>query len=188
MNSDSKEITYLFKKANWDEIPLSNEMEKAGLNCIFLSGYAAVGVAIASNVIDVVTCWIDCQLQMSDLRENQAVGKSKDLYLIFIISDIDVSALFDLQTIVNDTHVCRKICIERKGRTLEETLMDTPFLKLVDHDEKIDSQVPNVVMELSKKHGMSNLLLNDLSTRSAGAILERLLSGAYKNEGESNED
>ena len=188
MNSDSEEITYLFKKANWDEIPLSNEMEKASLNGIFFSGYAAVGVVIASSVSDVVTCWIDCQLQMSDLREKRAVGKSKDLYLIFIVSDIDVSALFDLQTIVNDTHVCRKICIERKGRTLEETLMDTPFLKLVDHDEKIDSQVPNVVMELSKKNGMTNLLLNDLSTRSAGAILERLLSGTYKNEGESNED
>ncbi len=188
MKSDTEQIAYLFKEANWDEIPLSNEMKEAGLNGIFLSGYAAVGVAIASSVSGVVTCWIDCQLQMSDLRENQAVGKNKDLYLIFIISDIDVSALFDLQTIVNDTHVCRKICIERKGRTLEETLMDTPFLKLVDHDEKIDSQVPNAVMELSKKHGMSNLLLNDLSTRSAGAILERLLSGTYKNKGESNED
>ena len=188
MKSDAEQIAYLFKEADWDEIPLSNEMEEAGFTGIFVSGYAAVGVIIARSIIDVVNSWIDCQLQMSDLRENPAVGKSKDLYLIFIVSDIDVSALFDLQTIVNDTHVCRKICIERKGRTLEETLMDTPFLKLVDHDEKIDSQVPNVVMELSKKHGMSNLLLNDLSTRSAGAILERLLSGAYKNKEESNED
>jgi hypothetical protein len=188
MKSDSEEIAYLFKEANWDEFPLSNEMEKGGLSGIFLSGYAAVGVVIANNTSDVVTCWIDCQLQMSDLRENQAVGKSKDLYLIFIVSDIDVSELFDLQTIVNDTHVCRKICIERKGRTLEETLMDTPFLKLVHQDARKDSQVPNAVMELTKKHGISDLLLNDLSTRSAGAILEKLLSGAYKNEGECNED
>jgi hypothetical protein len=188
MKDDREEISSVFKKAEWEEVPLSHDMERAGLNGIFISGYAAVGVVIASSASDVVTCWIDCQLQMSDLRENQAVGKNRDLYLIFIVSDIDVSALSDLQTIVNDSHVCRKICIERNGRTLEETLMDTPFLKLVDHDDKIDSQVPNVVMELSKKHGMSNLLLNDLSTRSAGAILERLLSGAYKNEGESDED
>lgn len=188
MKDNKEEISSVFKKAEWDEVPLSHDMEKAGLNGIFVSGYAAVGVVIAGSTSDVVSCWTDCQLQMSDLRENKAVGMEKDLYLIFIVLDIDVSELSGLQTIVNDTHVCRKICIERKGRTLEETLMDTPFLKLVDHDEKIDSQVPNVVMELSKKHGMSNLLLNDLSTRSAGAILESLLSGAYKNEGESDED
>jgi len=55
---------------------------------------------------------------MSDLRENKAVGMAKDLFLIFIVLDIDVSELSGLQPIVNDTHVCRKICIERKGRTL----------------------------------------------------------------------
>ena len=188
MKNDADQIALAFKEAEWEEVPLSHDMEKAGLNGIFVSGYAAVGVVIAGSTSNVVSCWIDCQLQMSDLRKNKAVGMEKDLYLIFIVLDIDVSELSGLQTIVNDTHVCRKICIERKGRTLEETLMDTPFLKLVAQQERKDSQVPNAIAELPKKHGMSRRLLDDLSSRSAGAILEKLLSGAYKNEGEYNED
>jgi len=187
MKSDTEQIAYLFKEANWDEIPLSNEMEKAGLNGIFLSAYAAVGVVIASSTSDVVTCWTDCQLQMSDLRENQAVGKNKDLYLIFIVSDIDVSALFDLQTIVSDTHVCRKICIERKGRALEEALMDTPFLKVVGQEKEKDDQLPDVAADLVS-HGISHQLLEDLARRSPKKILERLLAGKYKKGVHSNED
>lgn len=188
MKSDVEKIEYLFKEANWEEIPLSSEMKEAGLSGVFYSGYAAVGVVIKSSGYEVITSWTDCQLQMSDLRENKLIGKNKDLYLIFIVSEIDLPEFSDLHIVVNDTHVCRKICIERKGRTVEETLMDTPFLKLVNQDEKIDSQASNVAIELSRKYGMSNLLLNDLSTRSAAAILDKLLSGEYKNEAKSYED
>jgi len=43
MKDDKEKISSVFKKAEWDEVPLSHDMEKAGLNGIFVSGYAAVG-------------------------------------------------------------------------------------------------------------------------------------------------
>ena len=187
MKDNKEEISSVFKKAEWKEITLSHDMEKAGLNGIFVSGYAAVGVVIAGSTSDVVSCWTDCQLQMSDLRENKAVGMEKDLYLIFIVLDIDVSELSGLQTIVNDTHVCRKICIERKGRTLEETLMDTPFLKVVVQPKKTARKVPDAGVVLSE-YGMPHYLLKDLSSRSPVAILDRFLAGEYKNEVKSDEN
>ena len=88
-SSDLEEISSVFKKAEWKEIDLSHDMDKAGLNGIFVSGYAAVGVVIAGSTSDVVSCWTDCQLQMSDLRENKAFGMEKDLYLIFIVSCVN---------------------------------------------------------------------------------------------------
>lgn len=187
MKNDADQIALAFKEAEWEEVPLSHDMEKAGLNGIFVSGYAAVGVVIAGSTSDVVSCWTDCQLQMSDLRENKAVGMKKDLYLIFIVLDIDVLELSGLQTIVNDTHVCRKICIERKGKTLEETLMDTPFLKVVGQPKKTDTKVPDAGVALGE-HGMPHHLLKDLSSRSPVAILDKFLAGEYKNEVKSDEN
>ena len=187
MKDDAEQIAPVFKEAEWDEVSLSHDMEKAGLNGIFVCGYAAVGVVIAGSASDVVSCWTNCQLQMSDLRENKAVGMKKDLYLIFIVPDIDVSGLSGLQTIANDTHVCRKICIERKGRTLEEALMDTPFLKVVGQAKETDTKAPDAAVVLSE-HGMPHHLLNDLSSRAPGTILDRFLAGEYKNEVKSDEN
>lgn len=187
MKNDADQIALAFKEAEWEEVPLSHDMEEAGLNGIFVSGYAAVGVVIAGSTSDVVSCWTDCQLQMSDLRENKTVGMEKDLYLIFIVLDIDVSELSGLQTIVNDTHVCRKICIERKGRTLEETLMDTPFLKVVVQPKKTDTEAPDAAVIIGE-YGMPHHLLNDLSSRSPEAILDRFLDGEYKKEVKPDEN
>lgn len=186
MKNDIAIVTDVFKEAGWEGIPLSSKMKQAGLGGIFVSSYAAVGVVIAESTNDVLVNWIECQSQMSDLRENKDVGEEKDLYLLLIVSDIDESMLPDLQTVVNDTRVCRKICVEQKGRALEEVLMDTPFLKVVGHDEEKEDQIPGVAADLAS-HGMPHQLLEDLARRSPKKILENLLAGKYKKGGQSNE-
>ena len=187
MKEDIVQVADVFKEADWEEIPLSDKMKQAGLSGIFVSSYAAVGVIIADSTNEVLASWTECQSQMSDLRENKAVGKNKDLYLLLIVSDIDESMLPDLQTVVSDTHVCRKICIEQKGRALEEVLMDTPFLKVVGHEEETEDQMPGVAVDLAS-HGMPHQLLEDLARRSPKKILEQLLAGKYKKGVQSNED
>ncbi|MFH1975059.1 MAG: hypothetical protein ABIJ52_05800 [Pseudomonadota bacterium] len=187
MKDDIEQIAHMFTMAEWKYVPLSHDMKKSGLNGIFVCGYAAVGVVIVGGTSDVVSCWTDCQIQMSDLRKNKDIGIKKDLYLIFIVPDIEVSELKDLQTIINDTHVCRKICIERKGRSLEEALMDTPFLKVVGQPKKTDTKAPEATVDLSA-YGMPHHLLDDLSSRSPGTILDRFLAGKYKEEEKSDEN
>jgi len=59
MKNDADQIAHAFKEAEWEEVPPSHDMEKAGLNGIFVSGYAAVGVVIAGSTNDVVSCWTD---------------------------------------------------------------------------------------------------------------------------------
>ncbi len=187
MKNDIAIVADVFKEAGWGGISLSDTMKQAGLGGIFVSSYAAVGVVIAESTNYVLANWIECQLQMSDLRANKDVGEKKDLYLLLIVSDIDESMLPDLQTVVNDTHVCRKICVERKERALEEVLMDTPFLKVVGHEEEKEGQMPGVAADLAS-HGMPHQLLEDLARRSSKKILERLLAGKYKKGVQSNED
>ena len=187
MKNDIAIVADVFKEAGWEGIPLSDTMKQAGLGGIFVSSYAAVGVAISNSTNDVLANWAECQSQMSDLRENKAVGKNKDLYLLLIVSAIDESMLADLQTVVNDTYVCRKICIERKERALEEVLMDTPFLKVVGHDVEKEDQISSVAADLAS-HGMPHQLLEDLARRSSKKILEKLLAGKYKKGVQSNED
>lgn len=182
MKQDIEQVSEIFRAANWNEIPLSEEMQQPCLNGVYVCDYAAVGVVVCSTVKDVLSRWADCQVQISDLRQHVAVGLDKDLYLTFIFPEIDTTALGALQSIINDTHVCRKICIERRERTLKEALMDTPFFKVVDQEK----QLPEAPIDF-EDHGLSQQLLEDLARRSSSVVLQKLLSGKYK-KAERNED
>jgi|GEM_PF-6469025 len=175
MKQDAQQVSEIFRSAGWKEISLSEEMEKAGLDGVYVCDYAAVGLVISSTMNDVLQCWADCQVQISDLRKHEAVGLDKDLYLTFIFPEIDTTALDALQSIINDTHVCRKICIERRERTLKEALTDTPFFKVVDQEK----QLPEAPIDF-EDHGLSQQLLEDLARRSSSVVLQKLLSGEYK--------
>ena len=65
------------------------------------------------------------------LRDKKDVGMKKDLYLVFFIREFDAKEIQDLRDVINDTHVCRKICLELNGHSLKETLNDIPFLSKI---------------------------------------------------------
>lgn len=178
MKPDTEQASEIFRAANWKECPLSDEMKQAGLIGIYVCDYAAVGLVISSTVTDVLSHWADCQVHMADIRQNPAVGSNKDLYLTFIFPEIDTAALEALQSVINDTHVCRKICIEQRERSLKEALMDTPFFKGLDQE----NQLPKAPIDF-EGHGLSPQLLVDLASRSAGVVLQKLLRGEYKKGG-----
>ncbi|MDR3584523.1 MAG: hypothetical protein P4L59_04275 [Desulfosporosinus sp.] len=172
-------VTNLFTMSGWEPIPLNANAEEAGFTGIFTCGYGTIGLVI-DEVNSILSCWVDCQAFMSELRENQSVGVKKDLYLVFIVPRITENSVVNLQSVVNDTYVCRKICIEQGERTPEESLMDIPFLKLVHaRDIGNESQEFASSIEFSTK-GLSKELLTDLVKRSKGAIIESLLEGKYK--------
>jgi len=168
----------IFLSNGWIEIPLSEEMRQAGLDGIYVCGYAAAGVVCADDVSDITARWANCQVQMSDLRDNRNVGTQKDLYLVFIIQKLDLTALSTLQGILNDTYVCRKMCIEQNGRPLEEALMDTPFFEDIGKGKQENIQMA-IDPELEQDE-LPQALLNDLDTLPANTILDRLLAGEYR--------
>lgn len=185
MEKEAEQIIAIFLSNGWKEIPLSEEMKQAGLTGIYLCEYAAVGIVCVPGVAGIKACWANCQVYMSDLRDMENIGDQKDLYLVFIVQeidmDIDMSILSDLQSIINDTYVCRKICIELKQHegSLEKALMDTPFFKDMSKERQKDSQTPFADPGLMQNE-IPSQLLDDLGRRSASVVLDRLLAGDYE--------
>ena len=171
------EVTKIFISDGWQEIALSEDMREAGLDAIYMNNYAATGVVISSTISDVKAIWIQCQAEMANLRDKKDVGTEKDLYLVFFIREFDAKEIQDLRDVINDTHVCRKICLELNGRSLKETLNDIPFLKLISQTE---SKSPEVTVEKVPEQELPPEVENDLSQSAAETILDNLLAGKYK--------
>ena len=179
MRSDSEQIRHFFETSGWTEISPIENLKECGKMTIYTCEYATVGIVIASKEGKIIECWADCQVRMSDLRKNPKVGAKKDLYLIFIVEHIDENARLSLQMVTNDTHVCRKICIERGGRMLDEALMDIPFLKIEEQKGERYLEIKSILPEFEGRK-FSKQLLKDLATRSANTILDRLLTDKYR--------
>jgi hypothetical protein len=186
MRSHSDQIRHFFETSGWTEIPPIEDLTECGKMAIYTCEYATVGIVMAPKEGKIIECWADCQVRMSDLRKNPKVGTKKDLYLIFIVEHIDENARLPLQMVTNDTHVCRKICIERSGRMLDEALMDIPFLKIEEQKGERYSEIKSILPEFGGRK-FSKQLLKDLATRSANTILDRLLTGKYRGR-KSNEN
>ncbi len=179
MNEKIHDVTKLFLAAGWEEISLSADMERAGLDAVYTDDCATTGVVISSTITDVRRIWIPCQAEMAELKSNEKVGTSKDLYLVFIIKEIDPQKIGDLRDLTNDTYVCRKICLGQNGRSLEETLRDLPFLGSVlqaqpePTEEAVEKEI-GFAQKLPKK------LESDLARRSASRVLDNWLRGRYR--------
>ena len=186
MRSDSAQIRHFFETSGWKEISPMEEFKECDEMVIYTCEYATVGIVIASSTEKIIACWVDWQVRMSDLRKNPKVGVRKDLYLIFIVEHIDENARLSLQMVTNDTHVCRKICIERGGRMLDEALMDIPFLKIEEQKGERYLEIKSILPEFEGRK-FSKPLLKDLATRSANTILDKLLTGKYRRR-KSNEN
>ena len=177
MNPEIDEVTKIFIPAGWQIMTLPENMREAGLDAIYMNNYAATGVVISSTISDVKAMWIQCQAEMANLRDKKDVGTEKDLYLVFFIREFDIKEIQDLRDVINDTYVCRKICIGLNDRSLRETLNDIPFLRLISQTE---SKSPEVTVEKISELKLPPEVENDLSQSAAETILDKLLAGKYK--------
>lgn len=179
MKKDTEYISNLFRKSNWDEVSISkNILYNINLDLSFCNDYAVVGLVLEDDIQKIVNNWSECQIQMADLRENQIVGSKKDLYLIFIVKQIHLAEIDKLQLMLNDTRVCRKICIERNDLSIEATLMQVPFLKFSTqiNEQLVIDNCTNIDLSLK---GLSSVILNDLTNCSKEKIVENILQDKY---------
>lgn len=184
MTEKIHDVKKLFLAAGWEEISLSADMEKAGLDAVYTDNCAAAVGVISSTISDVKRIWIPCQAEMAELKTNEKVGTNKDLYLIFIIKEIDPEKIGDLRDLTNDTNVCRKICLGQNGRSLEETLRDLPFFGSVLQAEPEPTEEA-VEKDFGFAQKLPKKLENDLARGSASRVLDNWLKGRY---GESKND
>ena len=162
----------------WQEVEMTEAEHKAGLNGVFSSEYAFIGVILAKGVSDVSSSWAPSQLALADRRKGTPSDRLKDAYLLLLLDRIDAEDAAELGRILSDTQECRKVCVSLESRTLQEAFKDLPFLCRKSQTEETES--PSDTTAEIRDAGLSTRLLNDLATRAASTILDKLMAGQYQ--------
>jgi len=162
----------------WQEVEMTGAEHKAGLNGVFSSEYAIIGVILAKGVSEVSSSWALSQLALADRRKGTPSDRLKDAYLLFLLDRIDAEDAAVLESILSNTQECRKVCVSLESRTLEEALKDLPFVCRKLHIE--EAEPPSDTAAEIRDAGLSARLLNDLATRAASTILDNLMAGQYQ--------
>jgi hypothetical protein len=177
MKIEILEIIDVLCKQGWQEVPLPEEAKQAGLTLICISPFAALGLVLVNSTAEINSCWADCQEQMSRLRNHEAVGKIKDLYLAFVAQKGDAAAEAQLQSVLGDTHVCRKLYLIPNGQTIRELIQSIPCLQAAT---QVTEASAGTIIPLLESLNLPQGLKRDLATRSPAAILKKILDGKYK--------
>ena len=171
------EVRTMFETAGWKELPAELLRDVESFDGLYSGGFAICAIACSQSSSQAIKYWADIQSTLAELRGNNSLAKSKDLYILFIVEAVDESTLNDLQNILDDTRVCRKICLERRNRTLAETLDDLPFFSTPGLTLAEDDTTSRIVDVAS---GLPEPIQHDLERRSAKHILTKIVNGDYE--------
>lgn len=164
-------------QAGWKEEAVELPRNVESFDGLFSGSFAICAIVSSQSSEQAIKFWADIQGTLAELRVNGTIAKSKDLYLLFLVETVDESTLSDLQNILDDARVCRKICLERRNRTLAETLDDVPFFLTPGLPPTEDDATSEIVDELSR---LPELIQSDLERRGAVYILDKLVNGDYE--------
>lgn len=178
MESSMDDLRMTLATCGWQEVEMTEAEHKAGLNGVFSSEYAFIGVILAKGISDVSSSWAPSQVALADRRKVTLSDRLKDAYLLFLLDRIDTEDAVVLGSILGDTQECRKVCVSLESRTLEEALKDLPFVCRKSQAEETES--PSDTAAEIRDAGLSAKLLNDLATRAASTILDNLMAGQYQ--------
>jgi len=176
MNLNKQSIAAVLSAAGWRELPVGSGSTGQLLLAAFTCSFATVAFVPLDNAVDVAARWAECQVQFGHLVEQGKAAHRKDLYLVFLVPHIAKEAESGLSVVLGDTHVCRKICVEIRGREFAEVLKELPFVARRSSD--CPPSAGNVIPLLAAVDLASDLK-DDLGKRSAPAILKKLLDGKY---------
>ena len=171
MGPELRAIQETFERAGWVAIPLRG---LEALQAAFKSSYATAAILIADSVDQVLATWESAQEMLRELRNLNLNLRDNDAYLVIVVPRVDVNA-DKLREVLNNTDVCRKVCIEIDGRTVEQALEELPFFVVSKATDKstLEAEIVTSTKDLPER------LLEDLSKASAEVVLEGLLQEKY---------
>lgn len=176
MNGEIAELRQLFIDAGWQDGCHKLSDDSSELHGLFSASFAVFAFAYSESSDSIVPNWSSMQGELAELRSKGILDKSKDIYLLFIVEAVEEDTLGELQSILDDTRVCRKICLERRGRSLSETLDDVPFF-LTPGVPAIDERQTSPAIETFVELPIN--VQEALEKRSDRAILDALLAGEF---------
>jgi hypothetical protein len=143
----------------------------AALTFAVRCSYALVGATVAGDLEALLGTWTSSQDTMASLRNELGLPRAIDLYLVLVVPEVDEKSLHAVSRVIGDTHVCRKILLERRDRSPADVLSDLPFFDLAEL--QVDAgQGPSL-------EALPEELIADLAARAAPVVLDRLLEGQY---------
>ena len=143
---------------------------------LFSGAFATCAVVLSANASDAAATWLDAQGELVKLKTDHVIDGSKDLYLIFVVETVEDASAGKLQRALDDVRVCRKICLERRGRSFTEVLDDVPFFRTPGTIMPVEEERPDLESDLA---GLSAQVRRDLDMRSPEQMLARLINGDY---------
>ena len=171
MRPELNAIQETFERYGWTSLQLHGSEV---LQAVFVSSYATAGILIADGVDQVLQTWEAAQENLRELRIGDPALREKDAYLVIVVPRVDVQA-DSLREVLDNTYVCRKICVEFDGKTTEEALKELPFFSVVTNNDRsrIEAEIRTSSQDLPEQ------LLQDLRKASAEVVLDGLLQGKY---------
>jgi hypothetical protein len=166
-----------FESAGWREESPRPEGSEPRFDGIFSGGFATCAVVLASSSVEVAKTWPDYQGILAQLKVDGSIARDKDLYLFFVVDSVDQPSLGGLQRALDDTRVCRKVCPERRGRSLRDTLNDIPFFSTPGTETKGGE---SSLEQAKLMEGLPEDVQRDLERKSAKRILASLIAGEYE--------
>lgn len=115
--SDRDDLDALFTAAGW--ISLSTE----SCDGLFCRRDSVVGILLAETPPDAAARAGGAQAELRE-RRNDRHNHYKDFYLVFIVRRFADDDLYDLERNIDDPHVCRKLLVERRDRTLADAIAE----------------------------------------------------------------
>lgn len=125
----------------------------------------------------ILETWESAQEMLRELRNSDANLRDNDAYLVMVLPRVD-TRVDSLREVLNNTDVCRKVCVEIDGRTVEKALEELPFFAVAKATAKftLEAEIGTSTKDMPEQ------LLDDLSKASAEVILERWLQEKYGRE------
>ncbi len=177
MSSSAADLSRAFLDAGWQPVDCEKVPGPPVIHGVFFGGFATCAVVLSESAADVTSIWRNVQGVLAELRSDKVIDGSKDLYLIFVVETIEDDSTAELQRALDDVRVCRKICLERRGRLLSEVLDDIPFFRTpgAAPPAKARPVDPGNVIA-----GLSSKVRGDLDMRSPEQVVRRLINGEYE--------
>ena len=177
MSTSAAELSRAFLEAGWQPVDREKAPGPPLIHGIFFGEFATCAVVLSESATDATSSWRNVQGVLAELRSDQVIDGSRDLYLIFVVETIEDDSTAEVQRALDDVRVCRKICLERRGRLLSEVLDDIPFFRTPSAaaPAKAGTVDPESVIA-----GLSSKVRGDLDMRSPEQVVRRLIDGEYE--------
>lgn len=177
MTEPHKELAEAFEAAGWEKLLPQYPDADVTFDGLFSGTFAVFAVLIANAPDSIRTGWTDYQGTLAQLLVDEVIDRKKDVYLVIIVEEVKQQMLEWLHRVLDDSHVCRKICLERRGRDLRETLDDIPFFSTPGTQPALDRELPS---DGNAIDSIPAMVRRDLERMSAERILEKLVTKGYE--------